>query len=121
MTDRITENEPDKRPALLTASEADIARFMKYVKKLPNGCWFWFGGRSTGQGNKHPYGSFFVKGRTVRAHRFAAEVLGGKACPPGHHRDHVCEFSLCVNPDCIEIVTASENSKRRWRGGEWKK
>ena len=65
-------------------TDADIARFMVNVDKLPCGCWFWQGGRSRGAGNKKWYGSFWV-------------------------------FSLCVNPDCIEIVTSLENAARRWQ------
>lgn len=95
-------------------TQDDVDRFMTKVQKLPNGCWFWFGARSKGQGNRLPYGSFHVQGHgTVRAHRFAAEAIGGKECPPGHHRDHECCFSLCVNPKHIEIVTHEENQRRK--------
>lgn len=86
---------------------------MSYVEKLPNGCWFWNGARSRGKGNKKWYGSFRVGGKTVRAHRFAAEALAKKRCPKGHHRDHLCGFSLCVNPDHLEIVTREENQLRK--------
>ena len=98
---------------MIRATEKDVARFMSYVVKLPGGCWFWIGGRSKGKGNRMPYGTFNVGGKAVRAHRFASEVLGGQECPPGHHRDHTCCFSLCVNPDCIEVVTADENQRRK--------
>jgi len=99
--------------ALLRATQADIDRFMSYVDKLPCGCWFWTGGRSRGGGNRKWYGSFKLGRLTVRAHRFSSEVLGGQECPPGHHRDHRCVFSLCVNPDCIEVITAEENQRRK--------
>jgi hypothetical protein len=99
----------------IKATEADVARFMSYVDQLPNGCWYWMGGRSKGNGNNKTYGSFWVDGRTVRAHRFAAEVLGGQTCPPGHHRDHKCGFSMCVNPAHLETVTSDENQKRKMR------
>jgi hypothetical protein len=99
----------------LQATEADVQRFYRYVEKLPNGCWFWNGARSRGKGNKKWYGSFRLGKRTVRAHRFAAEVLGGMDCPPGHDRDHECGFSLCVNPRHIAIVTKLENQLRRIR------
>lgn len=98
---------------MIRANPADIDRFMRYVVKLPCGCWFWIGGRSKGKGNRLPYGTFNVGGRAVRAHRFSSEVLGGQTCPPGHHRDHTCCFSLCVNPDHIEVVTAEENQRRK--------
>lgn len=98
---------------LLRANADDIKRFFKYVDKLPNGCWFWTGARSRGKGNRKWYGSFRLGGRTVRAHRFAVEVLGGRECPPDHHRDHECCFSLCVNPDHIEVVHKTVNQERK--------
>lgn len=100
---------------MIRASQSDIARFMAKVDQLPGGCWYWTGARSRGAGNRKWYGSFYVNGRTVRAHRFASEVLAGDACPPGHHRDHKCSFSMCVCPDHIEVVTAEENQKRKMK------
>lgn len=93
--------------------QRDIDKFMSYVDILPNGCWFWTGGRSRGKGNKKWYGSFWHKGKTIRAHRFSHDEIGKKDCPPGYHRDHKCCFSLCVNPDHIEAVTHVENQQRK--------
>jgi len=101
---------------MLKASPEDIDRFMRFVEKLPNGCWFWAGARSRGKGNRKWYGSFRLGQRTVRAHRFSSEVLNGHACPPGHHRDHTCRFSLCVCPGHIEVVTAAVNHSRKVAG-----
>lgn len=98
---------------MLKASDKDIARFMRFVDKLPCGCWYWTGARSRGRGNRKWYGSFSIGGKVVRAHRFASEVLAKDECPPGHHRDHKCGFSMCVNPRCIEVVTAEENQRRK--------
>ena len=98
---------------LLHATEEDIRRFMRYVEVLPSGCWYWTGARSRGKGNRKWYGSFRLGKRTVRSHRFASEVLGGLECPPGHDRDHCCEFSLCVNPDHIEVVPKQINHERK--------
>lgn len=101
-------------PVPLQATEDDIKRFFKYVDKLPNGCWFWTGARSRGGGNRKWYGSFHLNGKVIRAHRFSAEVIGGKGpLPPGGHRDHECVFSLCVNPAHIEYVTREENQQRK--------
>ena len=91
--------------------DAAIARFMSYVDKLPSGCWFWTGARSRGKGNKKWYGSFRYNGKVIRAHRFASEVIGGQSCPPGHHRDHTCCFSLCVCPEHIVVVTHARNQE----------
>lgn len=97
----------------MSPTDAEIKRFLSYVDKLPNGCWFWTGARSRGKGNKKWYGSFHYRGRTIRAHRFASDFLGGGVCPPGHHRDHKCCFSLCVCPEHIEIVSHEENQRRK--------
>jgi len=51
---------------MIQYTQADIARFFKYVEKLPNGCWFWAGARSRGKGNKKWYGSFRLNGTTYR-------------------------------------------------------
>lgn len=97
----------------LTASREDVERFMRYVDVLPSGCWFWTGGRSRGAGNSKWYGSFRLNGTTVRAHRFSCDVIAGRELPPGWHRDHGCEFSLCVNPDCVEFVSSEVNQHRK--------
>ena len=97
----------------LAFSDADVARFMRYVEKLPNGCWFWTGARSRGKDNRKWYGSFRLGARTIRAHRFSCEALGGRDCPPEHDRDHTCCFSLCVNPDHIEVVPKTINQERK--------
>jgi hypothetical protein len=94
-------------------TQADVDRFMRLVDVLPNGCWYWTGARSRGKGNRKWYGSFKVGKTSVRAHRFACEAIGGKTCPPGHHRDHVCRFSMCVNPDHLEVVTREVNQQRK--------
>ena len=62
-------------------TQADVARFMTHVDKLPGGCWFWTGARSRGRGNRKWYGTFKVQGRAVRAHRFACEAIGGCGDP----------------------------------------
>jgi hypothetical protein len=96
------------------ADQADIERFMSYVDILPNGCWFWTGARSRGRGNKKWYGSFWIGGRAVRAHRFACDEIGKMPpLPKGWHRDHTCCFSLCVNFRHLEYVTHETNQQRK--------
>lgn len=96
---------------LLSATPADIARFMSYVEIQPNGCWLWIGGRSRGRGNTKWYGSFWFQGMTIRAHRFSCEQIKGVPCLPGHHRDHGCVESLCVSPDCLKVMTKERNQE----------
>jgi len=98
---------------MLHFTDADVDRFMGYVEKLPNGCWFWAGARSRGKGNKKWYGSFRLGKRVVRAHRFSCDALRKEECPPGYHRDHTCCFSLCVNPEHIEVVPSEVNQQRK--------
>lgn len=103
----------------------DIERFMTFVVKLPgvlilpdgtrtSACWPWMGARSRGRGNKQWYGSFRVGKRVVRAHRFSCEAIKGLPCPPGCDRDHLCNFTLCVNPEHIEVVLKQINQERRF-------
>lgn len=99
---------------MIQATADDIARFMSKVDILPNGCWFWTGGRSRGQGNKKWYGSFSVKGKTVRAHRFSCDVFKKQPLPKDHDRGHTCDFSLCVNPEHLEIVPKKQNQEKMW-------
>jgi len=90
---------------LLQATRADVERFMKYVVVLPCGCWLWTGARSRGGGKAGQrvwYGSFrfYCQARrkriTVRAHRFADEVLRKRPCPPGHdRRSQVRAVAMC--------------------------
>ncbi len=96
-------------------TEEELARFYKYVERLPNGCHFWNGARSKGKGNRKWYGSFSYRGQAIRAHVFANDIIAGRGRPPpGHHRDHRCKFSLCVRLDHIEVVTKEVNLARRW-------
>lgn len=103
---------------LRPVTSEDIVRFMKYVDVLSCGCWYWTGARSRGKGNKKWYGSFRLGGRVIRAHRFASEVLGGNPCPPGCHRDHTCGFSMCVNPEHLEVVPKEVNQARKMERAE---
>lgn len=88
-------------------------RFMRRVEVLPNGCWLWTGAVSRGKGNTKWYASFRDGKKTWRAHAYAHDILGGKTCPKGHHRDHTCNLSLCVNPNHLEAVPKSVNQARK--------
>lgn len=83
-------------------------RFWAKVIKYPNGCWEWQGATCGGRGN---YGQFHNKGKHIMAHRFAYNELRG-SIPKGYEIDHLCRNKCCVNPDHMEVVTRSENTKR---------
>lgn len=97
--------------ALLRATPEDVESFLAKVEPLASGCLYWTGARSRGSGNRKWYPSFWMPsiGQTVRGHRFSSEVFNCEECPPGHHRDHECCFSMCVNPEHIRVRTREEN------------
>lgn len=71
---------------------AVTARFLRYVVKMPSGCWEWVGGRSSWD-----YGQFYFQGRKVQANRWAYERWVG---PLGDlFALHRCDNPPCVNPD----------------------
>ncbi len=87
-------------------------RFWAKVNKT-DGCWEWTGVTVNG------YGRFlFTTGKTVRAHRFAYELLVGPI-PDGLQLDHLCRNRSCVNPVHLEPVTQQENLRRGNPGKHW--
>jgi hypothetical protein len=92
---------PDGFPAMV------VARFWGYVQRGgEQDCWLWTAGSSCGYGAFSPH-----HGHTVRAHRFAYELLIGPI-PDGLVIDHLCRVKRCVNPAHLEPVTFGENVMR---------
>ncbi|MCI0552905.1 MAG: HNH endonuclease, partial [Anaerolineae bacterium] len=78
--------------------EGDIARFHRHWFPCPlEECWLWLAAKSKATEAINYYGKFWVKGKTVRAHKFAFITHVG-AYPKGWHLDHKCHYTLCVNP-----------------------
>lgn len=83
-------------------------RFWSYVNKT-DGCWEWTSAIDT-----YGYGVFQLarpKRQTVKAHRISYGLLVSKV-PDDMTIDHLCKNKKCVNPSHLEVVTASENSRR---------
>lgn len=78
----------------------------KYTPEPNTGCWLWHGMVSA-----EGYGKVFIAGKTYSAHRVSYEVERG-SIPVGLQIDHLCRVRNCINPDHLEAVTASENTRR---------
>lgn len=82
----------------------DYERLLSKVEFIPEcGCWIWTCGySSTG------YGSFWLGGRSIGAHR-ASWVLHGKDIGEGEVLCHKCDTPGCVNPDHLFVGSQKDN------------
>ena len=80
-------------------------RFWAKVNKTDT-CWLWKASVS-GYG----YGQFKVAGKMLKAHRYSYALKYGEI-KNNLTVDHLCRNILCVNPEHMELVTSSENTKR---------
>lgn len=93
----------------LSDTKGDDNRFWSKVdKKDQSECWEWTAAKTKGG-----YGRFRDGQRLVVAHRYSYELKYGPI-PEGLELDHTCHNSSCVNPDHLEVVTHSENIRRRY-------
>jgi hypothetical protein len=87
------------------STEFILDRFLSKIKFCENGCWQW---TSKGSGG---YGRFWTGEKQVLAHVYSYSMFKGTISRP-LEPDHLCRNRLCVNPDHLELVTRTENTKR---------
>ena len=73
-------------------------------------CWEWQAYR-----NAKGYGVAADGGKIKLAHRVSYTKVRGEI-PDGLTIDHLCKNTSCVNPFHMEVVTVSENNRRRNTG-----
>lgn len=69
-------------------------------------CWNWQSAK-----DKDGYGRFWLKDKTMPAHRASYELFIGEITE-GLQIDHLCKNTSCVNPEHLELVTLKENVLR---------
>jgi transposase len=108
----MTETRRDTSLAPPTKTHSSIAS--RYEVSQETGCWVW-----TGYADRNGYARTYdpsrpEKSRTQWAHRVSYEHHKGPI-PDRYEVDHVCQNTLCVNPDHLEAVTKAEHVARTMR------
>lgn len=94
-----------------------VERFWRRVQTGDHGeCWPWTGDATTNPAGQR-YGSFYNKGRRLRAHRVSWELHNNRPVPTGLLVRHKCDNSICCNPAHLEIGTHKDNAHDRYERG----
>lgn len=92
-------------------TDADIARFFRYIRKEDSGCWLWTGYQNAG------YGYFSLNNGYLGSHRFSVIAFKKQIIPENQKVLHTCDNSLCCNPDHLYVGTQRENMQDKVRKG----
>lgn len=83
----------------------------KHCPKL-GPCWIWAASLNVRNG----YGQFHLRGRTLKPHRIAFEMVVGPI-PSGLHCLHHCDNPRCLRPDHLHLGTDADNANDRLAHG----
>ena len=102
-----------------------VARMLRRTVRTESGCWIFQGAT-----NSRGYGIVCSgrKGKSVLTHRLVViardgEIPNGMTVDHQCHDSHVCRdvascvHRRCVNPEHLAVMTAAENTGRRWESG----
>jgi hypothetical protein len=100
--------------ALLPLTAAEALRFVANIRVTETGCWLWTGGLTSGNSkcasDLGGYGKFYLRGKTVLAHRVLHTALKGPIADTLDHRAS-CPRA-CINPAHTEDVPIVVNILR---------
>ena len=77
------------------------------MEKQESGCWLYLGPRPFGD-----YGTFWLLGKTMGAHRASYLIFKGEI-PKGKIVRHTCDNCPCINPEHLILGTHKENGEDR--------
>lgn len=97
--------EAPPRPARIPKA---VRRSLAYIlsrfePELNSGCWLWTGGT-----DRYGYGTQWIDGRVVYAHRLSYQHHHGPI-PDGFVVRHKCDTPACINPDHLLTGTPMDN------------
>lgn len=108
----------------MVVTSRDLAKFSQGLVHDASGCWLW-----SGPADRDGYGTIRTSTGSHKVHRWSYEAHKGPI-PPGMQIDHACHTRAvqagtcssdqdrcphrrCCNPAHLEVVTASENTRRQ--------
>lgn len=96
----------------MVTAKNPLARVLAKVTVTPFNCWDYNGYRT-----RDGYGRAMWSRRLWLTHRMVYTLMIGPI-PDGLVMDHLCKNTSCCNPEHLEVVTRSENTRRgtSWHG-----